>query len=472
MSDSKSSAFIKLSVMMFLQFFVWGAWFGTLGLCLLSNQLGGFSAGAFGSAPLGAMIAPLFLGLIADRFFPSQRVMGVLFLIGGALLLCIPAVAAGGEKNGNLMTTLMLLNMICYMPTLGLGNSVAFANLDRITFPKVRVWGTIGWIVAGLAVGVLGWSAKFDIFYLAGGASLALGVFSFFLPHTPAPAKGEPINIRALLMVDAFALFKRPAFTVFMICSMLICIPLAYYYGTIPNYLNNTGYLQPASTMTIGQMSEIGFMLLIPFFFRKLGVKWMILVGMGAWVLRYFLFAFGATDQVVWMIFAGVALHGICYDFFFVTGFMYTDKVADKKLRSQAQSMLVFFTQGIGMYIGYAVTFGIFYQGPGTLLRIPVDFSGLGDGVGNSGTLEAAIKEARGEQEVGFFEGLTQMFSVKMPEGIDPTLIANTMAQWKSFWMFPAIMAGAIAVIFFLAFWDKIQVTEEDGDEVEEKAAE
>ena len=240
------------------------------------------------------------------------------------------------------------------MPTLGLGNSIAFANLDRLTFPKVRVWGTIGWIVAGLVVGVLGWSAKFSIFYLAGAASLALGAFSFALPHTPAPAKGEPLNLRALLMLDAFALFKRPAFAVFLICSMLICIPLAYYYGTIPNYLQNTGYLQPASTMTIGQMSEIFFMLLIPFFFRKLGVKWMILVGMLAWVLRYFLFAFGAPDQVVWMIFLGVALHGICYDFFFVTGFMYTDKVADAKIRSQAQSLLVFFTQGIGMYIGYA----------------------------------------------------------------------------------------------------------------------
>ena len=241
MSDSRSANTLKLSVMMFLQFFTWGAWFGTLGLCLLSNQLGGFSAGSFGSAPLGAMIAPLFLGLIADRFFPSQKVMGVLFFIGGVFLLIIPGVANAG--NGKLMVWLMLGNMLCYMPTLGLGNSIAFANLDRLTFPKVRVWGTIGWIVAGLVVGVLGWSAKFNIFYLAGAASLALGAFSFALPHTPAPAKGEPLNLRALLMLDAFALFKRPAFAEFLICSMLICIPLAYYYGTIPNYLQNTGYL-------------------------------------------------------------------------------------------------------------------------------------------------------------------------------------------------------------------------------------
>jgi len=390
--------------------------------------------------------------------------MGVLFLIGGVLLLFIPGVAAGGPEKGKLMTTLMLGNMICYMPTLGLGNSIAFANLDRMAFPKVRVWGTIGWIVAGLSVGILGWSAKFDMFYLAGGASLALGVYSFFLPHTPAPAKGEPVNVRALLMVDAFGLFKRPAFAVFMICSMLICIPLGYYYGTMSNYLGNTGFLQPASTLTIGQMSEIFFMLLIPFFFRKLGVKWMILVGMLAWVTRYLLFAFGAPDQVVWMILLGVALHGICYDFFFVTGFMYTDKVAPKKIRSQAQSMLVFFTQGLGLYIGYAMAFSVMYQGPQKVFWRDVDFSNLGDGVTKFGELDGAIKEARVAEDPGVFEKLGQMFSVKMPDGVEGPLLSDTMAQWKSFWMFPAIMAAVVAVIFFVAFWDKIKVTEDDDE--------
>lgn len=453
----------RLSVMMFLQFFVWGAWFATLGLCLGSNGLGDFSGGAYGSAPIGAIIAPLFLGLIADRFFPSQIVMGVLFLIGGALLLAIPGVAASG--NGDLMVWLMIGNMLTYMPTLGLGNSIAFSHLDRLVFPKVRVWGTIGWIAAGLVVGILGWSAKFDMFYLAGGASVLLGVFSFFLPHTPAPAKGEPVNLRALLMVDAFGLFKRPAFAVFMACSMLICVPLAYYYGVTSNYLQNTGFLQPASTMTIGQMSEIFFMLLIPFFFRRLGVKWMILVGMLAWTARYLLFAFGAPEQVAWMLFMGVALHGICYDFFFVTGFMYTDKVAPKKVRSQAQSMLVFFTQGLGMYVGYAITFGIFYQGPSKLAGIPVDFSGWGDGVPGFVPLEAAINEARGAGESSFFEQLGAMFSIKMPEGVDPKLLADTMSQWNTFWILPAVIAGGIAVVFFLSFWDKIRVADADDEE-------
>lgn len=474
MSKTSTPVVIKLSVMMFLQFFVWGAWFATLGLCLGTNGLGDFAGGAYGSAPIGAMIAPLFLGLIADRFFPSQIVMGVLFLIGGALLLSIPSVAA--SDNGNLMVWLMIGNMLTYMPTLGLANSIAFSHLDRIVFPKVRVWGTIGWIIAGLVVGILGWSAKFNMFYLAGGASIALGAFSFLLPHTPAPAKGEKVDARALLMVDAFGLFKRPAFAVFMICSTMICVPLAYYYGVTSNFLQNTGFLQPASTMTIGQMSEIGFMLLIPFFFRRLGVKWMILVGMLAWVARYLLFAFGAPDQVAWMLFLGVALHGICYDFFFVTGFMYTDKVAPKKVRSQAQSMLVFFTQGLGMYVGYAITFGIFFQGPSKLFRQEVDFSGWGDGVPGFGDLAGAITDGREAGESDFFSQLFQMFSKSMPEGVDSKLLSTTMDQWQSFWMLPAIIAGAIAVIFFLAFWDKIQVTEEDGEEgaseVEEAAAE
>jgi len=454
-----SSLTVRFCIMMFLQFFIWGAWFGTLGICLDTN-FKDFVGPAYGSAPLGAMIAPLFLGLIADRFFPSQMVMGVLFLIGGFLLLAIPSVADAG--NGNLMVTLLILNMMCYMPTLGLGNSIAFANLDRLAFPKVRVWGTIGWIAAGLAVGLLGWSDKFEMFYLAGVSSLALGLFSFSLPNTPAPSKGQPVNLRALLMVDAFALLKRPAFAVFMLCSMLICIPLAYYYGTMSIYLDNTGFLQPASTLTLGQMSEIFFMLLIPFFFRKLGVKWMILIGMMAWVLRYILFSIGAPEQVQWMILIGVALHGICYDFFFVTGFMYADKVAPKNIRSQAQSMLVFFTQGLGMYIGYGICFGILYQGKSSLFGLTFDFTSWGDGVLGSGDLSKGIKDLRSEEESSFLSQLGQMFSADLPEALSSDSLSSAMAQWESYWLFPAIMAGVIAVVFFVAFWDKVSVTDQE----------
>jgi nucleoside transporter len=439
--------------MMFLQFFTWGAWFATLGQCLGANGLADFGGGAYGSAPLGAIFAPLFLGLVADRFLPSQIIMGVLFLIGGVLLLLIPSAAASG--NGSFMVWLMLGNMLCFMPTLGLGNTIAFSHLKRELFPKVRVWGTIGWIVAGLAVGFMGWSSSLSIFRLAAVSSLLLGVFSFILPHTPPPAKGQPLDFRTLLMVDAFKLLARPAFAVFMLCSTLICIPLAYYYGLTSNYLSNTGFEQAASTMTIGQISEIFFMLLIPFFFRKLGVRWMILVGMLAWVARYLLFAFGAPDQVVWMLLLAVALHGICYDFFFVTGFMYADRVSPPEARGQVQGLLVFFTQGIGMFFGYKVAYGIFGGGKANLFGKDVDISALGTGVPGYEPLNAAIMEGRGEAAEGSTSLIEQMFSTSIPDAVNPQLLTATMSEWKEYWLLPAAMAGGVAVIFFLFFRDR-----------------
>ncbi|MEC8657841.1 MAG: MFS transporter [Verrucomicrobiota bacterium] len=440
----------RLSVMMFLQFFIWGAWFATLGQCLGSNDLSGFGGDAYGTAPLGAIFAPLFLGIIADRFFPSQKVMGFLFLIGAVFLLLIPPTAQ--EMKGDLMVWFMLGNMLTYMPTVALGNSIVFTHANVLALPKIRVWGTIGWIVAGLVVGFLGWTSDLNMFYLAGGASLVLGVYSFTLPNTPPPAKGDPVDIRALFMVDAFSLFiKRPAFLIFMICSCLVCIPLAYYYGLAGNYLTNTGYTQAASTMTIGQMSEIFFMLLIPFFFRKLGVKWMILIGMMAWVLRYLLFAYGAPDQVVWMILLGVALHGICFDFFFVTGFMYTDKIAPKSIRTQAQSLLVFFTQGIGLYIGYKVAYNEKTYG-----KVTESYE----------KLNTAISEEFSQGDLSVTEKLGQMFSKNDLSKIDSSVVSSAMDSWSAYWKFPAIMAGVIALIFFISFWDKVSMTsEEEGSE-------
>ncbi len=442
MSEIKNGTTAKLSIMMFLQFFVWGAWFATLGQCLGANGLVDFGAGAYGSAPWGAIIAPLFLGLIADRFFPSQVVMGVLFILAGVLLWLAHGAAAAG--NGDQMVWLMTGHMLCYMPTLGLGNTVAFTHLSRQVFPKVRVWGTIGWIAAGLFVGFMGWTSDLVILKVAAIASVLLGAFCFVLPHTPAPAKGEPVSVRSLLMVDAFRLLLKPGFLVFAICSTLICIPLAYYYGLTSNYLANAGFKQGAATMTLGQMSEIFFMLLIPFFFRKLGVKWMILIGMAAWVVRYLLFAYGAPDQVVWMLLFAVALHGICYDFFFVTGFMYTDQVAPKAVRGQAQSLLVFLTQGVGMYFGYQVAFT------------------KNASVESYKPLDDAIKAGRGEETLSFGDKLAQMFSVDIPETVDPELVGSAMSQWKEFWMLPAGMAAVIMVVFFAAFWDKTKVGEDE----------
>lgn len=453
MSDTQgksSSLGMILSIMMFLQFFIWGAWFTSLGPCLGSNGLGDSIGAGYGSAPLAAMIAPLFLGLIADRFFPSQIIMAILFLAGGAAMLAIPGLTKDPIQNKSLIENLFLIHMLCYMPTLGLGNTIVFSNIkDQQDFPKLRVWGTIGWIVAGLFVGFMGWTQSVNIFYLAGISAVALGVFSFMLPHTPPPAKGQPLNARAIFMLDAFTLFKKPSFAVFAICSTLICIPLAYYYGITPDYLTDSGFSQASSSMTIGQMSEIIFMLLIPFFFRKLGVKWMIIIGMGGWVLRYVLFALGAPDQVKWMLFLSIALHGICYDFFFVTGFIYTDKTAEKAIRGQAQSLLVFLTQGIGMFVGFKIAFGQFAEK-----------------VTSHGALAEAISAARPVQDLSFIDKLKQMFSVDLPAAVDPKIISEAMLQWKSFWMLPAIMAGAIAVVFFLGFWDKSADTVDAGEPV------
>ncbi len=441
-STTSRSVVPLLSIMMFLQFFTWGAWFATLGQALGTNGLGDVIGSAYNAAPLGAIIAPLFLGIIADRFFPSQVVFAVLFLLGGVFLFL--AAQAGAAGNGGLLVSYCVAHMLCYMPTLGLGNTITFANLERLQFPKVRVWGTIGWIVAGLVVGFLGWTSSLEIFKLAAASSILLGIFSFFLPHTPPPAKGEPINLRALLMLDAWKLLAKPGFLVFIICSGLICIPLAYYYAYTSNFLANAGFEQAASTMTIGQMSEIVFMLLLPFFFRRLGVKWMILIGMGAWVLRYALFAFGAPDQVAWMIFAGIALHGICYDFFFVTGFMYADKIAPRAVSGQVQGLLVFVTQGLGMFIGFKVAAAKFAEVPG--------YTPLND----------AIQAARPVVELSFGEKMAKLFSVDLPASIDPALLGTTMEQWKAFWIFPAILAAIIAVIFFATFWDKTRVTEDE----------
>ena len=427
----------RLSVMMFLQFFLWGSWFATLGQCLANNGLIDFGGGAYGSAPIAAIFAPLFLGLIADRFFASERVMGVLLLLGGLFMYFAPKAAQAGD--GNTLVWLFIAHMLCYMPTLGLSNTITFTNIhDQNVFPQIRVWGTIGWIVAGLAVGFLGWSASFNIFYLASVCSFLLGAYCFTLPHTPPPARGKPLSLRSLFMLDAFSMMSDFPFAVFIICSGLICIPLAYYYGLTSNLLSQVGFEAPAATMTLGQMSEIFFMLLIPFFFRRLGVKMMILVGMAAWLVRYLLFAFGAQDQVIWMILLAVVLHGVCYDFFFVTGFMYTDKKAPKDIRGQAQSLLVFFTQGIGMYFGYMLAFNRF-----------------GSTVTNYDQLTKAIDAARPESTLTFAQSLGRMVSVSLPAGIDPQLLASTMTQWKQFWLLPAGMAAAILVAFFLLFHEK-----------------
>lgn len=456
MTPSPRSILIRLSVMMFLQFFAWGSWFATLALAMGNNGLSDSIGGAYESAPIAAIFAPLFLGLVADRLFSSERVMGVLMLIGGGIMCAIATLAPQGAEKGTEIVWLMIAYMLCYMPTLGLGNTITFTHLPQELFPKARVWGTIGWIVAGLALGLAGWSASLNIFWIAAASSVALGIYSFTLPHTPPPAKGKPIDIGSLLMVDALKLLKNPPFLVFAICSLLICIPLGYYYGQTSAFLGAAGFKQAASTMTLGQMSEIIFMLLIPFFFRKLGVKLMLLVGMGCWVLRYVLFSIGAPEQVTWMLLSGVALHGICYDFFFVTGFIYTDKKAPAEVRSQAQSLLVFLTQGLGMFFGFRMAFG--GNWPFTTIPLPNTLGGFGAAPANHAALMESIKTATGNKpDSTFLESMSGMFGKGYPDGVDQELVSKAMTEWKHFWLFPAGMATVIAVIFLLFFHDKIK---------------
>jgi nucleoside transporter len=334
----------RLSAMMFLQFFVWGAWYTTIGNFMSANGMADLTHWPYTVNPIAAIVAPFFLGLIADRYFATEKVLAVLHLLGGAIMLLVPRMTG----NPTVFILLLLAYNLCYMPTLGLSNSLAFHNIQdqEKQFPRVRVFGTIGWIVAGLFIGfVLGRFAGGRIpdqtplpLYTTGIASLLLGLYAFSLPHTPPTGRGQPVSLASIAGLDAFRQLGSRPFYIFIISSLLICIPLAAYYNFAPIYANNVVYEQgtsnfitallpnPSSLMTLGQMSEVLFMLAMPFAFARLGVKWMLLVGMAAWVLRYALFAVAAPSAVFWMIATGILLHGICYDFFFVTGQIYVDK--------------------------------------------------------------------------------------------------------------------------------------------------
>jgi nucleoside transporter len=351
--------FARLCVMMFLNFFVWGSWQSTLGVYMERNSMADSVANAFIVHWAGAIVSPFLVGMIADRFFSTQVILGSLHLVGGILLLIMPSVGATMKIEGSHVPFLLLIfvHMICYMPTINLTTSLSFNNLSdsQKQFPLVRVFGTFGWIAAGLLVSFLGFDGQKGIFFLSGIAALALGLYCFTLPDTPPPAKGQKVSVRTVLGLDALVLLKDPSYLVFAISSFLICIPLSVYYGFTGNYLSDVGITNQAGTMTIGQMSEIFFMIAMPLFFVRLGVKWMIAVGMLAWVLRYAAFAIGTPDALIW-IYIGIALHGICYDFFFVTGYIYTDKRAPAEIRSQAQGFLVWITLGWGMVIGSLVS--------------------------------------------------------------------------------------------------------------------
>ncbi len=392
----------KLSTMMFLQFFIWGAWYTTIAVYMTHHGMGTLTHWPYTVNPIAAIAAPFFLGLIADRYFATEKVLGVLHILGGLVMLVVPQ--ATGAPTAFIV--LLLIYNLCYMPTLGLANSLAFHHIQsqEQQFPLIRVFGTVGWIVAGLFIsyvlgpltGAVAEQTPLPI-YSTATASIILGLFSFTLPHTPPPAAGQPVSLRSIVGLDALKQLGDRSFYVFIAASLLLCIPLAAYYNFTQLFLSDAGVTKIAATQTWGQISETGFMLLMPLFFARLGVKKMLLLGMGAWVLRYALFAIAAPGAIFPLILIGILLHGVCYDFFFVTGQIYVDKKSTPAVRGQAQGFLVLVTYGVGMLIGAQVA-GNVYK------------SMLG--------------------------GAASM----------------TLDRWPSFWVLPAGFAAAILILFALLF--------------------
>jgi len=393
---------VRLCVMMFLEFFIWGGWFVTLGSFLAANlhASGAQSALAYSTQSWGAIIAPFIIGLIADRYVNAERLLGVLHLTGGLLMY---ALYRAGDFAA--FYPWVLTYMILYMPTLALVNAIAFRQMDEPArhFSGLRVWGTIGWIVAGLVISYLfAWDSRGAIgagllrntFLMCALASLALGLYSFTLPRTPPqPRDGEPLRLKHLLGLDALQLLRQRNFGIFFLASILICIPLAFYYQNANQFLTEIQVANATGKQTIGQMSEVLFMLLIPVFLRTFGMKTTLLVGMLAWACRYLLFAFGNAQELALMLIVGIALHGVCYDFFFVSGQIYTDSKAGPAYKAAAQGLITLATYGLGMLIGFSAA--------------------------------------------GF---------------IDDLYSAGGRHDWRAIWLYPAAFAAAVFVLFALTF--------------------
>ncbi len=396
---------IRLSAMMFLEFFIWGAWFVTMGSYLTGSLgfSGADSALAYSTQSWGAIIAPFIIGLIADKYVNAERLLGIIHLIGAALMYVLANMTVFSGFYPFLLTY-----MILYMPTLALVNAISFRQMDDPArhFGNIRVWGTVGWIVAGLLISYgFAWDSQAGLaagalrntFTMAAVASLALGIFSFTLPATP-PQRAAGGGVREALGLDALALLRDRNFLIFFAASVLICIPLAFYYQHANQFLTEIQVANAAGIQTLGQVSEVAFMLLVPFFLKRFGMKMTLLIGMLAWAARYVLFAYGNAGELVFMLILGIALHGVCYDFFFVSGQVFTDSKAGPRFKSAAQGLITLATYGVGMLIGFWIA--------GQLT-------------------DAFALEAGGH-------------------------------DWRSIWLYPAAFAAAVAVLFALLFRNEV----------------
>nr|WP_067057019.1 nucleoside permease [Mucilaginibacter sp. L294] len=403
---------VKLSTMMFLEFFIWGAWFVTMGT-YLGKTLGATgvqNGNAYATQSWGAIIAPFIIGLIADRFFSAQKVLGILHLTGAALLYYITTI-----PNFDGFFPIILAYMIVYMPTLALVNSVSFKQMSNPSkeFPPIRIFGTAGWIIAGLTIGWLGWEQSNSLvltFKMAAIASLVLGILSFTLPATPPAKKGQKTSLSDIMGLDSIGLLKNRSYLIFFLASVAICVPLAFYYNFTNPFLNEIGMKAAAAKQSMGQISELVFIALMPLFFVRLGVKKMLAVGMIAWVLRYIFFAYGDTGSNYWMLIAGIVMHGICYDFFFVTGQIYTDNLAGERFKSAAQGFITLATYGVGMLIGSYI----------------------------SGPI------------------------------VDHWKISDTAHNWTTIWLIPAGIAAFVFLVFVTFFKDTNQIQTKPGLDIEE----